>query len=107
MIARMLEPVGEVRTAYDGVEALRLVRANLSPDLIVTDLMMPVMDGVSLVKRLKGDPSTRNIPVVMLTAKDQPTDVIEGINAGARHYLTKPFKREELLEKVKRALHVR
>lgn len=107
MVARMLGPMGEVRMANDGVEALRIVRLEFVPDVIVTDVMMPNMDGFSLTKRLKGDPVTQHIPVVMLTAKDRPGDLVDGINAGARHYVTKPFKRETLVNKVKRALDIK
>lgn len=107
MVARMLSPLGEVRTAFDGIEALRMVRGDFTPELIVADIMMPGMDGLSLTKRLKADRSTARIPVVLLTAKDRPQDVIDGINSGARHYVTKPFRQEELLDKVKRALGAR
>jgi CheY-like chemotaxis protein len=72
--------------------------------VIVTDLMMPRIDGLTLAKTLKGDPNIGNIPVVMLTAKSGKMDMIIGINAGARHYVTKPFKAADLLDKVKKAL---
>jgi len=65
---------------------------------------MPRLDGLALSKKMKENPNTARIPVIMLTAKGSPKDVIGGINAGARAYLTKPFKQEELLEKAKRAL---
>ncbi|MFW6067518.1 MAG: response regulator transcription factor [Myxococcota bacterium] len=107
MVARMLSALGDVRTAGDGTEALHLIRSGAAPDVVVTDVMMPGLDGFSLAKRLKTDPATRRIPVVILTAKDRPQDMVDGINAGARHYVTKPFKREELVAKVKRALGIR
>lgn len=66
--------------------------------------MMPRMDGLTLAKQLKGDPRLGHVPVVMLTARTGPRDVIAGINAGARFYVTKPFKTDELLTKVRKAL---
>jgi CheY-like chemotaxis protein len=104
MIQMMLRDLAEVETAVDGQDALERLRGDTKYDLIITDLMMPRLDGLSFVKALKRDTSLAKVPVVMLTAKDRPKEVIEGINAGARHYLTKPFKQEELVAKVKRAL---
>lgn len=104
MIVKMLEAVGTVSSALDGMAAWEMVESGLVPDLVVTDLMMPRMDGLTLVRRLKGHRPTSRVPVIMLTAKDAPRDVIAGINAGARNYLTKPFKHDELLEKVNKAL---
>jgi CheY-like chemotaxis protein len=105
MIKTMLQAVGEVTLARDGQEALDLIKNGFRPDVIVTDLMMPRMDGLTLAKTLKGDPNMGNIPVVMLTAKSGPMDMITGINAGARHYVTKPFKAADLIDKVKKALN--
>jgi CheY-like chemotaxis protein len=107
MIKTMLQAVGEVTLARDGQEALDLLKNGFKPDVIVTDLMMPRMDGLTLAKTLKGDPNVGNIPVVMLTAKSAPMDMITGINAGARHYVTKPFKAADLIDKVKKALSAR
>jgi CheY-like chemotaxis protein len=104
MIKTMLTTVGEVTLARDGQEALDLLKNGFRPDVIVTDLMMPRMDGLTLAKTLKGDPNVGNIPLVMLTAKSGPMDMITGINAGARHYVTKPFKAADLIDKVKKAL---
>jgi len=105
MIKTMLQAVGEVTLARDGQEALDLIKNGFRPDVIVTDLMMPRMDGLTLAKTLKGDPNVGNIPLVMLTAKSGPMDMITGINAGARHYVTKPFKAADLIDKVKKALN--
>jgi CheY-like chemotaxis protein len=104
MIKTMLQSVGEVTLARDGQDALDLLKSGFKPDVIVTDLMMPRMDGLTLAKTLKGDPNIGNIPLVMLTAKSGPMDMITGINAGARHYVTKPFKAADLIDKVKKAL---
>jgi CheY-like chemotaxis protein len=104
MMKTMLKSVGEVTLAKDGQEAYDLLRQGFRPDVIVTDVMMPRMDGITLAKTLKKDPSIGNIPLVMLTAKSGPLDMITGINAGARHYITKPFKAADLIDKVKKAL---
>lgn len=105
MIKTMLQSVGEITLARDGQEALDLLKnGGFRPDVIVTDLMMPRVDGLTLAKTLKGDPNVGNIPVVMLTAKSGPMDMITGINAGARHYVTKPFRAADLIDKVKKAL---
>jgi DNA-binding response OmpR family regulator len=107
MIKTMLTGVGEVTTASDGAEAITLLNNLLDPDVIVTDLMMPRMDGLQLVKEIRANPKIANIPVIVLTAKGTPMDVISGINAGARHYLTKPFKASELIDKVTKSLRKR
>jgi CheY-like chemotaxis protein len=107
MIKTMLQSVGEITLARDGQEALDILKSGFRPNVIVTDLMMPRVDGLSLAKTLKNDPNIGNIPVVMLTAKSGPMDMITGINAGARHYVTKPFKAADLVDKVKKALQVR
>jgi two-component system alkaline phosphatase synthesis response regulator PhoP/two-component system response regulator VicR len=97
-----LERAGyEVVTAFDGVEALKKV-AEERPDLIVLDVMMPQMDGFETLKNLKANPQTRDIPVIMLTAKAQDADVFRGWQSGVDCYLTKPFNPLELLTFVKR-----
>ena len=97
-----LERAGyQVLTAFDGKEAMKKVEAD-KPDLIVLDVMMPHMDGFEVLKRLKSDDKTKNIPVVMLTAKAQDADVFRGWASGVDCYLTKPFNPIELLTFVKR-----
>jgi CheY-like chemotaxis protein len=107
MIKTMSQAVGEITLARDGQEALDLLKSGFKPNVIVTDLMMPRIDGLTLAKTLKSDPNIGNIPLVMLTAKTGPMDMITGINAGARHYVTKPFKAADLIDKVKKALIAR
>src|SRR5690242_5715060 len=80
----------EVATAGDGEEALARV-GELEPDLILLDVMMPKLDGIEVVRRLKADPEHRHIPVILVTAKSDPCDVIEGLDAGGDDYLTKPI----------------
>lgn len=97
-----LERAGyEVVTANDGKEALQKVEAE-NPDLVVLDVMMPYMDGFEVLQNLRRNPATRDIPVIMLTAKAQDADVFKGWQSGVDCYLTKPFNPMELLSFVKR-----
>jgi two-component system alkaline phosphatase synthesis response regulator PhoP/two-component system response regulator VicR len=97
-----LERAGyEVVTANDGREALQKVQEE-KPDLVVLDVMMPYMDGFEVLQNLRRNPSTREIPVIMLTAKAQDADVFKGWQSGVDCYLTKPFNPMELLSFVKR-----
>jgi two-component system alkaline phosphatase synthesis response regulator PhoP/two-component system response regulator VicR len=97
-----LERAGyQVVPAFDGKEALKKVDSE-RPDLIVLDVMMPYMDGFEVLKRLKSNPATANIPVIMLTAKAQDADVFHGWSSGVDCYLTKPFNPMELLTFIKR-----
>ncbi len=97
-----LERAGyQVVTANDGKEALQKI-ADENPDLVVLDVMMPYMDGFEVLQNLRRNPSTRDIPVIMLTAKAQDADVFKGWQSGVDCYLTKPFNPMELLSFVKR-----
>jgi len=91
----------EVVTANDGREALEKV-ATERPDLVVLDVMMPYMDGFEVLRNLRANPETRELPVIMLTAKAQDADVFKGWQSGVDAYLTKPFNPMELLSFVKR-----
>ena len=91
----------QVVTAFDGREALQKVEAE-QPDLVVLDVMMPFMDGFEVLRNLKANPETAEIPVIMLTAKAQDADVFRGWQSGVDCYLTKPFNPMELLTFVKR-----
>jgi two-component system alkaline phosphatase synthesis response regulator PhoP/two-component system response regulator VicR len=92
-----------VVTAYDGKEGLEKIKSE-KPDIIVLDVMMPYMDGFEVLKNLRREPETQNLPVVMLTAKAQDKDVFEGYHFGADVYLTKPFNPMELVTFIKRIL---
>ena len=94
----------DVHAAADGLAAMMEIEHGLKPDLVIADIMMPQVDGLTLVRALRGRPSTAAIPVVLLTAKGTPRDVIEGISAGARYYMIKPFKMDDLLNKVRQLL---
>jgi DNA-binding NarL/FixJ family response regulator len=84
-----------VKTARRGAEAMQRVAESL-PDLIISDIRMPGMDGYQLVKNLRSNPRTRLVPIVFLTAKDEVADRIAGFRTGVDAYLTKPFEPEEL-----------
>jgi DNA-binding response OmpR family regulator len=94
-----------VTLADDGLDGLMKLE-KLRPDLIIADMMMPRLDGMAFVKAIKGRGETRSIPVIFLTAKSDPKSMIEGINVGARYYVTKPFQIEDLVSKVQKALKV-
>jgi len=97
-----LERAGfDVITAYDGKEALHKV-LHEHPDLVVLDVMMPYMDGFEVLQTLRRHAVTREIPVIMLTAKAQDADVFKGWQSGVDCYLTKPFNPAELLSFVRR-----
>lgn len=104
MLEQLLGTLGDVTACVDGQAAFEAMQGGLRPDVLVTDVMMPRLDGVALARAMKNVPQLHNVPVVMLTARTGPRDVIAGINAGARFYVTKPFKTDELLNKVKKAL---
>ncbi len=95
-----------VATAEDGEAALAAVAAN-PPDLILLDVMMPNLDGIETVKRLKADAALPFIPVILLTAKSDSKDVVAGLDAGADEYLTKPFDHGALLARVKAMLRIK
>ena len=92
-----------VITAADGREGVERTRAD-RPDIIVSDVMMPRMSGLELVAELKGDPDTAAIPVLLLTAKAQQSDIADGLGKGADDYVTKPFEPLELVDRVNRLL---
>lgn len=90
----------EVTWKENGEEALEAIKAE-KPDLVLLDVMMPVMGGYEVLRRLKEDENLKSIPVVMLTSRAQERDVVKGIDLGAEDYITKPFHPAELLARVK------
>lgn len=94
----------DVLVAADGQEGLEIATTPPFPELIVTDVMMPRLDGVSMVREIKKHDPSRRVPVIFLTAKGGAADVAAGISAGARHYLVKPVKLGALEEMVKTIL---
>jgi two-component system, OmpR family, alkaline phosphatase synthesis response regulator PhoP len=97
---------GDVRVARDGSEALESIAAS-PPDIILLDIMMPRMSGYQVCERIKQNPSTRDIPVVMVTALNEVGDVERAVDAGADDFLTKPVNKLELLTRVRSLLKVR
>ncbi len=93
----------QVASVGRGDEGLNLVR-NLSPSLVVLDLMLPGMDGLTVCQQIKSDPITRDIPIIIISAKGEESDVVIGLGLGADDYLAKPFSPRELLARVKAVL---
>jgi len=93
----------DIVTANDGEEALKQAHAE-SPDLIILDVVMPKMDGFQACRKLKTTDNLKDIPVIMLTSKNQKTDEFWGKKQGADEYLTKPFDEQDLLDAVARNL---
>jgi PAS domain S-box-containing protein len=102
-LQRLLSPYWQVATAIDGLEALEAI-AQRRPDLIVSDVMMPRLDGFELLQRLRANPQTKEIPVILLSARAGEEARIEGLAAGADDYLIKPFSARELLARVETTL---
>jgi DNA-binding response OmpR family regulator len=96
----------DVVCARDGEEALAVARSR-QPDVIVTDVMMPKVSGLDLLAAIREDPATKGIPVLLLSARAQATDVREGLEAGADDYVTKPFEPLDLAERVARLVEGR
>jgi two-component system phosphate regulon response regulator PhoB len=90
----------ETVVAHDGSEGLRKAQT-LLPDVILLDIMLPGMDGLAVLRELQSGERTRNIPVIMLTAKSEETDQVVGFNLGADDYVTKPFSNKVLLHRIK------
>ncbi len=96
----------EVVPAENGMEALKKIRRD-PPDLVLADIMMPVLDGLKLCRLIKGDPQLKKVYIILLTARTSSQDKIEGLSSGADDYITKPFQRGELLARVKAGLRTR
>ncbi len=92
-----------VRCAYDGTQVFDFLKKQ-KPDLVILDIMMPLMDGFEVLTRLKCNPATASIPVILLTVKGQPEDVIKGYERGADYYITKPFTKGQLMTGINRLL---
>ena len=96
----------EVILAQDGLTGLRAARSE-EPDMILLDLIMPVMDGYDVCQRLKERDSTKEIPIIMLTSKAEPSDKVKGLEMGASDYVTKPFDEGELIARVNLQLRLK
>jgi DNA-binding response OmpR family regulator len=100
MLIRALGKTYTIYEAQDGAQAKEILDAIPAPDGIVCDVMMPRLDGVELAKLLRRDKVLQRVPILFLTAKGGAMDVVAGINAGARHYVTKPFKIADVVAKL-------
>ena len=89
----------DVLTAHDGDEGLELAQSS-HPDVVISDIMMPRRDGLQLLSDLKGDPRTEGLPVILLSAKAQKSEVQHGLDLGADDYITKPFDPIKLIERL-------
>ena len=104
LIVFKLEREGyEVTWARDGGEVFKILE-NFTPDLVILDVMMPVMDGFEVLKKIKSDEKLKNISVIMLTSKSQDRDITEGFELGVDDYIIKPFRPAELVARVKNAM---
>ena len=99
-VTRLLSPTWEVVTASDGLAGLQLAREG-GFDLVLTDVMMPRLDGFGLVSALRADPRTRHVPIVLLSARAGSAEAVAGLSVGADDYLTKPFTGQELIARVR------
>jgi CheY-like chemotaxis protein len=107
LLEAYLENTGyEVRTASDGEETLRVV-GSWQPDLILLDIMMPRISGFEVCKRLRSNPATHDIAVLMVTALDQPSDIDRAVDAGTDDFVTRPIGKADLLRRVRSLLSSR
>ena len=107
LVAIRLERSGyEILRARDGEQAVQLVSEHI-PDLVVLDVLMPKLTGLEVTRRIREDPATREIPVILLTARVEEADIKAGLEAGATAYLKKPFSPQELQERVRTILDSR
>ena len=93
----------ELVWADDGLKAIEILK-EMRPDLIISDVMVPYMDGIQILKKIKNDDELKNIPVIMLTSKAQEKDVLAGLQLGAQDYIAKPFSPAELILRVNNSL---
>lgn len=107
LLTAYLETLGcRIQTARNGLEALAAVSA-ARPDVILLDIMMPKMSGFEVCRKLKADPKTREIPVIMVTALNEQGDIDRAVECGTDDFVSKPVNKTELLIRVKSALRVR
>lgn len=107
LLCMTLKFVGlDVREAGDGLDALAQIRADL-PDLVLLDVVMPKMDGLTLCRTLRADPATEHLPVIMISGKSDPRLIRQCLDSGADEYITKPFVIKELTGRIKALLNGR
>ena len=93
----------DVCSALDGEDGLALIKKEV-PDLVLLDLMLPGLDGIEICRKLKTDYSTRSIPIIMVTAKGEESDIVLGLGMGADDYMVKPFRPRELMARIRSVL---
>jgi signal transduction histidine kinase/DNA-binding response OmpR family regulator len=104
-LERLLRPVGRVEVVNDGVEALEAIRRD-PPDLVLSDVMMPNLDGLELVKALREDERTRTLPILLLSARAGEESRVQGVSVGADDYIEKPFSARDLVTRVRAQLQM-
>jgi DNA-binding response OmpR family regulator len=102
LLERALSAKGYTVHVADDGEAALLECSRIGPDIVVLDVNLPKLDGFQVAQQLKANAGLKHIPIVFLTAQDRPKDMIAGIQSGARHFVTKPFKLDDLLGKIKK-----
>src|SRR5215472_5839848 len=107
LMSQLLKDLYKVKVANSGERALKVARAEHPPDLILLDIMMPVMSGYEVCQQLKADASTAEIPVIFLTAMTETEDEKKGFELGAVDYITKPISPPIVLARVKAHLHIK
>jgi len=104
LLRLMLEPAGfRVTGAEHGLEALQKIQQS-KPDIMILDVMMPHMDGITVCRKIRSNPETADLPIVMLSGKTHLNAVEEGIEAGANRYLAKPMSRNDLIQNLREVL---
>jgi len=107
LLSRFLKTSGyEIAEAENGEDGLQKI-GEVNPDLILLDIMMPGIDGYEVCKRIKADPSSRDIPIIFLSGRSEATDKIEGLNVGGADYITKPFDKGEVFARIENQLKIR
>jgi len=101
LLSRTLDRFYAVEVVSDGARAVPRA-AELRPDVILLDVNLPNKDGFAIAQQMKESPALSRIPIIFLTARDRSLDVVKGIQVGAKHYITKPFKIEDVLKKVQK-----
>ena len=104
LLVRVLSQHFEVVHAADGLSAVRVASQLPAPNLLLLDVMLPGADGYVVAQRVRALDHMKQVPIIFLTARTSPLDVIRGIQHGARHYIHKPFKIDDVLSKVKKSL---
>jgi twitching motility two-component system response regulator PilH len=104
IIQNALEPLGaEIITAMDGLDAEKKI-IDLRPDAVVLDVLLPQKNGFQICRDIKSSPDTKNIPIILISSKNQDSDKFWGMKQGADEYITKPFNPQELMQTVARYL---